>query len=246
MNRLNNTDGTDHRNSSNLGVTVLALFLGLSRWYTPERLHPFLRALPLAFVFAGAGLSTSPFTKRMAAGLMLCAIVGTYGTTVRKPKVSPPAATVLMRAMFACLAFLPWALAGALSDPLPGKYNFTALDLATLIYGQWIALIAILSLTGSPEQDRAQRTDLAKSRKDRDKLRRLRGSAQFLTGPAIGLYRDSPFYEWIEDRAGTRYDYSRIAPPGDFDVAEDEIYIAPGAIYRRAETVAPRNPTDSR
>jgi hypothetical protein len=61
-------------------------------------------------------------------------------------------------------------------------------------------------------------------------------------GPVIGIFRDRPIYEWIEDGAGRRFDFQAVAPEPwqprapdiDAQLQQDATswVVAPGVVYR--------------
>ncbi|HEY3074888.1 MAG TPA: hypothetical protein VGJ74_06930 [Burkholderiales bacterium] len=51
--------------------------------------------------------------------------------------------------------------------------------------------------------------------------------------PPIGSYRGDEIHAWVR-YCGTRYDFSHIAPPRyRLRVKPDELFLAPGVVYRK-------------
>ena len=59
-----------------------------------------------------------------------------------------------------------------------------------------------------------------------------------LAGPRIGYYYERPIWAWFCDPDGTVWDFRHAVNPCNVelaDLADDEVVMAPGLVYRRRE-----------
>ncbi|MHB8254141.1 MAG: hypothetical protein ACYDEV_10700 [Acidiferrobacter sp.] len=68
-----------------------------------------------------------------------------------------------------------------------------------------------------------------------------------VSGPSLGQYAERPIPAWVQDTQGIVWDFVRIVADLEFlfldDLADDEIVIAPGLVYkRRGDRQAPPKP----
>jgi hypothetical protein len=59
--------------------------------------------------------------------------------------------------------------------------------------------------------------------------------------PMIGTYHGDEIHEWVRYH-GERYDFSHVAPRGRLRLGRDELFLAPGLVYRRYNPRLPAVP----
>ncbi len=103
-------------------------------------------------------------------------------------------------------------------------------------FAWWFADLFIWSVSvQAPEGDPLLVKETTQQR-NRDRYLAIEGLDEFICGPAVGLYRDKPIYEWIARKSLTGHTSSRAhfegvagpaLAPGPLDLV-----IAPGLVYR--------------